>query len=119
MLLSVLFIMCRPQVLTSYSMGVERERRKERERERVRSQDGIASSSTSCTFCRVAMQEGADLSSPPTSASSVGQDQPPDGSVLERLSRLERVAEQILAISVPQIMKDPAIMPQHAPAERV
>ena len=37
------------------------------------------------------------------SASLVGQDQPPDGSVLACLARLERVVEQILAISVPQI----------------
>ena len=53
------------------------------------------------------------------SASLVGRDQPPDGSVLARLARLERVVEQILAISVPQITKDTATMPQHAPAERV
>ena len=46
-------------------------------------------------------------------------DQHPDGSVLERIARLERVVEQIMAISVPQILKDSAIMPQHAPAERV
>ena len=53
------------------------------------------------------------------SASLVGRDQPPDGSVLACLARLERVVEQILAILAPQITKDIATMPQHAPAERV
>ena len=53
------------------------------------------------------------------SASLVGRDQPPDGSVLACLARLERVVEQILAILVPQITKDIATMSQHAPAERV
>ena len=47
------------------------------------------------------------------------RDQPPDGSVLACLARLERVVEQILAIFVPQITKDIATMSQHAPAERV
>ena len=53
------------------------------------------------------------------SASLVGRDQPPDGSILECLARLERVVEQILAALVPQITKDFATMSQHAPAERV
>ena len=37
------------------------------------------------------------------SASLVRQDQPPVGSVMARLARLERVVEQILATSMPQI----------------
>ena len=39
MLMSVPFIMCRPQVLTSYSMGVERESERHRETERDTERD--------------------------------------------------------------------------------
>ena len=97
------------------------------------SQDGITSGSGSCTFvsgmrclrettcpnlrrrrCLFFLSEDETAS-----ASLVGQDQPPDCSVLACLARLERVVEQILAILVPQITKDFATMSQHAPAERV
>ena len=52
------------------------------------------------------------------SVSLVGRDQPPEGSVLACLARLEQVVEQTLAILVPQITKDIATMSQYAEQDR-
>ena len=67
-----------------------------------------------------ALREGADQSLPPSRLSLVGEDRPPDvSSMMERITRLERVVEQILGMPVPQIKKGIVEVTQHVPQEPV
>ena len=91
----------------------ERERQRKRDRDRDRDRDGVLShfgSSRCGSSCFLSWVGGRlvptfDVGAVSSSiremrqrpASLVGRDQPPDGSILACLARLERVVEQILA----------------------